>query len=168
MTISMIAAATENNVIGKDGDMPWHIPKDLKYFMRTTLGHSIIMGRKTFESFDVIKPLANRTNIVISRQANLQYPGAFVVASLAAALDIARANQELEAFIIGGQQIYQMGMNIADKIYLTRIHTELVGDTFFPNIDPTIWQLTSANPITNDPRSKYDYTFNVWERKGKD
>ena len=161
----MIAAATENNVIGRDGGMPWHIPNDLKYFMQTTLGHHVIMGRRTFQSFGMAKPLRNRINVVVSRQTDLSIPGVWVVDSIEAALALARKNGETEAFLIGGQQIYTAGMALAHKIYLTRIHTEIEGDTFFPPIDPTKWTLTSSEPHTNDPKSDYSYTFNVWQRK---
>jgi len=165
----MIAAATENNVIGKDGGMPWHIPNDLKYFMRTTLRHHIVMGRKTFEeTFGEEKPLRKRTNIVLSRQENLSYKkGVIVVNELEKALEIADNNREKELFLIGGEQIYRLGMPLADKIYLTRIHTELEGDTFFPSIDNNAWELTSSEIQENDPKSLYTYTFQVWEKRKK-
>ena len=167
MKISMIAAATENNVIGKDGEMPWYIPNDLKYFMRTTLRHHIVMGRKTFEeTFGEEKPLRKRTNIVLSRQKNLTYKkGVIVVNELEKALEIARNNEEKELFLIGGEQIYRLGMPLADKIYLTRIHTELEGDTFFPIIDEKKWILTNSETITDDAKSLYAYTFQVWEKR---
>ena len=167
MKISMIAAATENNVIGKDGEMPWHIPNDLKYFMRTTLRHHIVMGRKTFEeTFGEEKPLRKRTNIVLSRQKNLTYKkNIIVVNELEKALDIGRKNGETELFLIGGEQIYRLGMPLADKIYLTRIHTELEGDTFFPKIDEKVWKLTKSETIEDDAKSLYAYTFQVWERR---
>ncbi|MGB1204450.1 MAG: dihydrofolate reductase [Chitinophagales bacterium] len=167
MKISMIAAATENNVIGKDGEMPWHISNDLKYFMRTTRRHHIVMGRKTFEeTFGEEKPLRRRTNIVLSRQENLTYKkGVIVVDKLEKALEIGRKNGEKELFLIGGEQIYRLGMPFADKIYLTRIHTELEGDTFFPIIDKNAWSLTNSETIEDDPKSLYAYTFQIWERR---
>jgi len=112
-----------------------------------------------------MKPLRNRINVVVSRQTDLQALGVWVVPSIEAALDLARQNGETEAFLIGGQQIYTAGMALADKIYLTRIHTQLDGDTFFPTIDLNEWTLTNSESHINDPKSDYPYTFNVWQRK---
>ncbi len=165
MIISMIAAATLNHIIGKDGDMPWHLPADLKYFKRITLGHHVIMGRKTFQAFGLGKPLPKRVNIVLTRQEGLTLEGVKVAASVEEALQMAREAGETEAFLIGGEQIYRLGMEVADRIYLTRIHTELEGDTFFPVIDETKWQLESEEVYCADEKHAYDMSFRVWERK---
>lgn len=165
MKISMIAAATLNHIIGKDGDMPWHLPADLKYFKRITLHHHVIMGRKTFEAFGGGKPLPKRTNIVLTRQEGVKYEGVQVAQSVEKALELARKAGETEAFLIGGEQIYRLGMEVADRIYLTRIYTELEGDTFFPIIDEADWQLVSEERYCADEKHAYDMSFRVWERK---
>jgi len=124
MTVSMIAAATKNLVIGKDGKMPWYLPNDLRYFRRITLRHHVIMGRKTYEEFGKSKPLPKRTNIVVTRQKGLLLDGCHVVHSVEHGLEIARKNGETEAFIIGGAQIYCLALPLADRIYLTNIHRQ--------------------------------------------
>jgi dihydrofolate reductase len=163
MIISMIAAASENNVIGKDNKMAWHMPSDLKYFMDTTTGHHIIMGRKNFESLDK-RPLKNRTNVVITRTPDYTAEGCELVTSLEEALVLARNNGEQEAMIIGGGEIYRLGMEMADRIYLTRIHTNVEGDVTFPELDPDIWKEVSRDARQADERNPFDYTFLVFER----
>lgn len=164
MIVSLIAAATENHVIGFEGGMPWHLPNDLRYFKRTTIGHHIIMGRKTFEEFGLRKPLPKRTNIVLTRQ-NLSIKGCIVMNDLTKALNLAKAAGETEAFIIGGEQIYRLAMPLANRIYLTKIHTELKGDTFFPEIKPQVWKQLSAEKHYTDDKHDYNYTFTVWEKQ---
>lgn len=128
--ISLVVQISENRVIGKDNDLIWHIPEDLKRFRELTTGHPIIMGRKTYDSIG--KPLPNRTNIVITQQEGFEIPGCTVVYSLGEALVKAREIDQSEIFIIGGGQIYEQSIGIADRLYITVVHTQAVGDTYFP------------------------------------
>ncbi len=139
--MTLIAAAGENNGIGKDNDLIWHLTDDLKRFKELTDGHHIIMGRKTFESFK--KPLPNRTHVVITRQQDYKVPdGVIVVHNMEDALDVARCDQQ--PFIIGGGEIYKQALSLADKIELTRVHhTFESADTFFPEVDSYLWKETS-------------------------
>src|SRR6478609_10716069 len=156
MIISLIAAVTENHVIGKDNDLPWHLPDDMKFFMETTKGHHVIMGRKNYESLPPkFRPLPNRTNIVITRQKNFSAPGCEVVNSLEAAIEIAKANYELEVFIIGGAEIFNQSMHLAERLYITEIKTTLDGDTYFPVIDKNNWKSVSEKFHPIDERHKY-------------
>lgn len=125
MIISLIAAVSENNVIGRKKGMPWHMPEDLKYFYKITKGHHVIMGRKTFQEFGVSKPLPERTNIVISGNSDLELQGVIVMHSLIEALQYAKDNNEDECFIIGGGVIYRESIDMADKLYITRIRTHI-------------------------------------------
>ncbi len=165
MIVSMIAAATENLVIGKDGKMPWHLPNDLRYFRRITLRHHVIMGRKTYAAFGNGQPLPKRTNIVITRQKGLQLKGCQVVHSIQQGLAIAEQNGETEAFIIGGEQIYRLGLPLCHRIYLTEIKTTLMGDAFFPNFDKAQWTKIQEEAHAKDAKHAYDYVFTIWERK---
>lgn len=153
--LTIIVAAGENNAIGKDNDLIWHLSDDLKRFKSLTNGHHIIMGRKTFESFP--KPLPNRTHIVITRQNEYSVPdGVIVVNSLDDAIDAARKDKQ--PFIIGGGEIYKQSMALADKIELTRVHHSFEdADTFFPEIDNSIWK--KVNHLTHDADEKHDYAF---------
>ncbi len=153
--LTIIVAAGENNAIGKDNDLIWHLSDDLKRFKSLTNGHHIIMGRKTFESFP--KPLPNRTHIVITRQNEYRVPdGVIVVNSLDDAIDAARKDKQ--PFIIGGGEIYKQSMALADKIELTRVHHSFEdADTFFPKIDDSIWK--EVNHLTHDADEKHDYAF---------
>ena len=164
MLIAIIVAATTNRVIGKQGKMPWHLPKDLRYFKETTLGKHIIMGRKTLDSFGNGKALPKRSNIVITRQKNWAVPDTIAAPSLSAALQIARDNGEDIVFIIGGGQIYQQALPLCHRIYLTEIHTTLEGDTFFPPIDPQKWQEISRKPQPADEQHAYAFDFVIYER----
>ena len=140
--------------------MLWHLPEDLKFFKRVTSGHSIIMGRKTYESIG--RPLPNRRNIVISRQ-NLVMEGCEVVPSLDKALEITAAEEEV--FIVGGGQIYVESMERCDRLYLTRVHTRIEdADTFFPGINPENWKILSEEHHSADEKHAYDYTFLIMER----
>lgn len=129
MLISIIVIADENNGIGKNNQLLCHLPADLKYFKQTTLGHTIVMGRKTFESIG--KPLPGRTNIVISRQTDLAIEGCLVLPHLGDAINHAKASGETELFITGGGTIYELTLPLADKVYLTRLHHQFDADTFF-------------------------------------
>jgi dihydrofolate reductase len=166
MIISLIVAASENNVIGKNGQLPWHLPSDMKYFRETTMGHCVIMGRKNFDSIpEKFRPLQGRTNIIVTRQKNYSAPGCVVVNSIEKALDKATEKNETEAFIIGGGEIFKQSMGLADKIYLTRIHAKFDGDVFFPSINMKEWKEESVQHYIADKKNKYDYSFIVLSRK---
>lgn len=165
MIISLIAALTENRVIGKNNNLPWHLPDDMKYFMQTTKGHHVIMGRKNYESIpEKFRPLPNRTNIVLTRQKNFRAPGCIVVNSIEEALKIAKNNQEKEVFIIGGADIYNQGFAETTKMYLTEIKATLQGDTFFPEFDKTNWKESSRNHHLADERHLYAFDFVVYTK----
>ena len=165
LPVSLIVAATRNQVIGRDNQMPWHLPEDLRYFKQRTLGKPIIMGRKTWESLG--RPLPGRLNIVITRQADLELEGAEVFTDLDAALQRGRewAAQKGadEVMVIGGGQLYQKALQFAQRVYLTRIDLELEGDTFFPVLNAQHWQQTEAE---THPAQEQEpaYTFEVWQR----
>lgn len=165
LPVSLIVAATRNQVIGLDNQMPWHLPADLRYFKQRTLGKPIIMGRKTWESLG--RPLPGRLNIVITRQADITLEGAEVFADLKTAI---QRGQEWavqqgvdEVMVIGGGQLYQQALTLAQRVYLTRIELELDGDTFFPVLDAQLWQKTDAQ---THPAQEQEpgYTFEVWQR----
>ena len=165
--ITMIAAAGENNELGKDNDLVWHLPDDFKRFKKLTTGHPIIMGRKTFESFP--KPLPNRLHIIITR--NVQYSpvipegrekDVLVVTSMDAAL--LKAMYDEQPFIIGGGEIYSLGMEIAEKIELTRVHSSFDADTFFPKIDRSQWEKISEVHHEKDEKHNFTFTYETWVR----
>lgn len=158
-----IAVATgENFEIGKNNQLLWHMPADLKFFKQTTSGHTVIMGRKTFES--VGKPLPNRRNIVITRDRELKIDQVEVVHSLDEALNVTR-NEEKPVFIVGGAEIYRQALPKTDTLYLTTIHHTFDADTFFPEIDRTEWQVISTETHQADEKNKYNYTFEVLKSK---
>ncbi len=163
MILSIIAAADEKNGIGKNNELLCHLPADLKYFKQTTLGHTIVMGRKTYESIG--RPLPGRTNIVISRQTSLAIEGCFVFPHLDDAINHAEASGETELFITGGGTIYELTLPIANKIYLTRIHHQFDADTFFPALPTHDWECTKDEKHTADEKNKHDYSFQVYQRK---
>jgi dihydrofolate reductase len=165
MIISLIAARTQNNVIGKNNDLPWHLPDDMKYFMQTTKGHHTIMGRKNYDSIpEKFKPLPNRTNIVVTRQPDFHAPGCIVVHSLEKALEIAENDGEVETFIIGGAEIYNLGFSLATKLYITEINTVLDGDTHFPEFSKTDWKEISRVHHDKDERHAFEFDFVVYEK----
>ncbi|NHF60966.1 dihydrofolate reductase [Flavobacteriaceae bacterium TP-CH-4] len=160
----MIAAAAENNALGKDNDLIWHLPDDFKYFKNRTTGHPIIMGRKTFESFP--RPLPNRKHIIITRDKDyiVDFENCSVVHSVEEAIHSVK-NEGL-AFIIGGGEIYKQGEPFAHTIELTRVHAHFEeADTFFPEIDGTVWELKSEKFHPKDERHAYDFTLMIYERK---
>jgi dihydrofolate reductase len=163
MMISMIVAVAENGVIGKNNDLPWHLPDDLKFFKNTTKGHVILMGRKCFESFG--KPLPHRTNVIITRNTEYKQEGAKVVHSLEDALSVAKEKQETEVFVCGGEEIYRQSMDKADKLYLTRIHAKVEGDVHFPDFDEDQWELISEEYHSTDEKHVYDFTFRTYIKK---
>jgi len=158
--ISIIVAADENNVIGKDNDLIWHLPDDLKYFKKLTSGNTIIMGRKTHESIG--KALPNRTNIIITRDENYTAEGCTIVHSLDDALAI--CNKEEEAFIVGGEQIYRLALFLTDRVYLTRVHHAFDGDRHFPELDDD-WKETESEFHANDEKHKYAFTYQTYEKR---
>jgi len=159
--ITIIAAAGENNALGKDNDLVWHLPDDFKRFKKLTSGHYIIMGRKTFESFP--KPLPNRTHVVISRQKNYNNENCIVAHNLKDAL--AFAEEDEQAFIIGGGEIYKLGLPYAEKIELTRVHGEFEADAFFPELDLNDWELVNEEFHEKDEKHNYAFTYLTYQRK---
>ncbi|MFH4964552.1 dihydrofolate reductase [Gaetbulibacter sp. M235] len=160
--LTIIVAAAENDAIGKNNQLIWHLSDDLKRFKTLTNEHHIIMGRKTFESFP--KPLPNRTHIVITRQPNYQVPnGVVVVNTLEDAIEISK--QDSQPFIIGGGEIYNQALKIADKIELTRVHQSFEADTFFPEIDTSIWVETNNVYHKKENKNEFDYSFITYKRK---
>ena len=160
MTI-MIAAAAENNALGKDNEMVWHLPDDFKRFKQLTTGHHIIMGRKTFESFP--KPLPNRTHIIITRQKEYHPENCIVVGSMEEAIEKAPTNEDV--FIIGGGEIYNLGLPFSDKIELTKVHADFEADAFFPEIDSEKWVLENEEFHPKDEKHNFDFTFQTFIRK---
>jgi dihydrofolate reductase len=157
----MIAAAAENNALGKDNKIVWHLPNDFKRFKLLTSGHHIIMGRKTFESFE--KPLPNRTHIIITRQHNYKADGCIIVESMENALDACPSNED--SFIIGGGEIYSLGMPYADKLEITRVHESFDADAYFPEIDKNEWIIDTTEFNAKDQNHKFDYTYETFLRK---
>ena len=153
--ITIIAAAAQNDSIGKDNQLIWHLSNDLKRFKSLTSGHHIIMGRKTFESFP--KALPNRVNVIITRDKNYTAENAIVALAL--------AKDDEQPFIIGGGEIYRQSLDIATRIELTRVHHEFEGDTFFPEIDPEVWKEVSREDHVKDEKHAYDYSFITYEKK---
>ena len=160
--LTIIAAASENNALGKDNQLLWHLPEDFKRFKTLTSGHYIIMGRKTFESFP--KPLPNRTHVIITRQSDYIAPeGCIVVSSLEEAIEACPKNEDV--FIIGGGEIYKQSIDMADKVELTRVHTSVEADTFFPEIDTNIWKLVFEEFHPKDEKHGFDFTFLTYVRR---
>ena len=159
--IIMIAAVAENNALGKDNELVWHLPNDFKRFKTLTSGHHIIMGRKTFESFP--KPLPNRTHIIITRQKNYQAEGCIIVDSIEKALSICPKDED--SFIIGGGEIYTLGLAYTDKIEITRVHSSFEADAYFPEINKKDWKLEKYEFNEKDEKHKYDYTYETDIRK---
>ncbi len=163
MILSLLVAADEQNVIGKDNQLPWHLPNDLKYFKNLTWGLPVVMGRKTFESIG--KPLPGRKNIVITRNKDYRADGVEVVHEIENAIAVARKAGAREVFVIGGAEIFTSVLDKTDRIYLTRIHHRFEGDVYFPPVDEEAWQLVKQHRNQPDEKNKYAHTFQVWERK---
>lgn len=164
MIISLIAAAAKNNAIGKDGDMPWRLSNDLKYFKNITWGLPVVMGRKTFESFGKGKPLPGRKNIILTRQPDFQPEGVVTVKSAEDAIFLVNEMDIKEMMVIGGGEIYRLFFEKAKRIYLTRVDAEPEADTFFPDVDPAVWKLVSQKDHEADAKNDHNYSFQVWER----
>ena len=161
MTVSMIVAMDRNRVIGHDGDLPWHLSEDLKRFKQLTMGHHIIMGRKTLESIGRLLP--GRTSVVVTRQADFDFPGAVVVNSLQEAID--KAKGDGEAFIIGGAEIYNQSLVLVDRIYLTEIDAEVTGDATFPDFERAQWSVIERTEHTTDERNDFPHSFTILDRR---
>lgn len=159
--ISLIVAVAENNVIGKDNQLPWHLPNDLRFFKATTTGKAVVMGRKCFESIG--KPLPNRTNIVITRQKDYQKEGILVAYSLSEALDLCPKDTEL--VVIGGAEIYQLALPLVQTMYITRVKANIEGNVFFPAINWQEWQETNRNTHLSDEKHAYPFDIITYQRK---
>ena len=160
---AILAAVSENGVIGKDGDLPWRLPDEMKYVKRTTMGHTLLMGRKTYESIG--KPLPGRTSIVVTRnRAYDPHPEVIVVESFAAGVEAARERGETVCFVFGGESLYAEALPTADALYLTRVHTAVEGDAFFPAFDESAWKRTLDEPHEADERHAHAFSFQVFER----
>ena len=158
--LSIIVAMSENRVIGRDGALPWHLPADLKRFKQLTMGHAIVMGRKTYES--IARPLPGRRSIVLSRNVDYRPVGVDVVANLQEALK--QTDDQQEVFVIGGSSLYQMALPVADRIYLTEVATKLEGDVLFPEFDRNEWQLVDSLPAEIDEKSSLSFCFKIFDR----
>lgn len=163
MKISLVVAVSENQVIGKNNQLLWRLPNDMKFFKNTTWAMPVVMGRKTFASLG--KALKGRTNIVITRNPSWSAEGVQCAASLEEAFRLARSTDALEVFVIGGGEIYREAMPLAHRIYLTRVHASFEGDTFFPALEASDWTMVSQLDFNADEQHAYPYSFQVWERR---
>ena len=165
--LSLMVAKASNRVIGRNNKLPWYLPNDLKYFKQVTFGKPVIMGRKTWDSLG--KPLPGRTNIVITRQPDFQAEGAKVVATLDEAVtmaeNVAFIEGQDEAVVMGGAEIYALALPKADRLYLTEVHAEVEGDTWFPEYDTAEWKEIGREDFSAEGPNPYDYSFVVYERK---
>ena len=159
--ISLIVAVAKNGIIGTGGTMPWHITEDFAHFKAVTIGHSVVMGRKTYESIG--RPLPRRRNIVITRNAELAIEGCEMASSLEGALAMCAGEEEV--FVIGGGEIYRQAMPLADKLYITHVGVEVEGDTRFPEIDPTIWREVSREEFDQGKEFDHPFSFVDYERQ---
>ena len=161
---SMIVAVSENNVIGKNGTMPWHLKTDLQRFKELTTNHCVIMGRNCFNSIG--KPLPNRTNIIVSSNMDLEIPGCIVKPSLQYAADYTNSRYDSTPFIIGGGTLYRQAINLVNVLYLTRVHTIIEdGDVFFPELDMSKWDIEHTEDVPADKDNDFDTTFMILRRK---
>lgn len=163
MNLATVVAASENNVIGKNNQLLWNLPNDMKFFKNTTWGMPVIMGRKTFDALG--KPLPGRTNIIITRKEDWQPEGTIVVNNIDAAIAAAAGADAKEAFVIGGGEIFTQVLPKVHRMYLTRVHATFDGDAWFREFDPLDWDLLSQLDFPADNRHAYPYSFQVWERK---
>lgn len=165
MIRSIIVARADNNVIGKDNGLIWHMPHDLRFFKETTSGHYVIMGRKSYEAIN--KPLPNRLNIIITRNQNYYIENCLVLHSLQEALELGQQQKQTEVFILGGGEIYRQALDqgVVDRIYLTEIKESFKGDTYFPTLDMSEWQETHREEFKADHQNPHDYAFVTLERK---
>lgn len=162
MKISLIVAAAQNNVIGRNNDLPWKLPDDMKHFVNKTKGHHILTGRKNFESFGKVLP--NRPNLIVTRDPSYTQDGAHVFPSILEAINFAKTNGENELMIIGGGEIYKQCLAIAECIYLTRVDAEIEGDTFFPALREEEWKMVKNISHPADDRHAYSFSFQEFQR----
>lgn len=162
MLISAIVAMSKNRVIGKDNGIPWYLPADMKYFKKTTMGHHVIMGRKTFLSIG--RPLPKRTNIVLTRDPFFVATDVIVASSIKEAINYSLSAKEDEVFIIGGGEIYKQSMQQLDRIYLTQIDIEIEGEVFFPELNELEWKMLFEEPHQADEKNPHNYNFQIYER----
>lgn len=160
MRISIIVAVAENGVIGKADGLPWRLSSDLKRFKRTTMGHHMIMGRKTFDSIG--RPLPGRTSIVLSRNPDLSIDGCLVASDLEQAIEM--AGDDKEVFVIGGRQIYDLALKRSDRLYWTQVHAKPDGDTFFPDVDWEMWRQVSEEAGPADQSNEFPTTYRIYDR----
>lgn len=166
MDISLIWAMADNGVIGRDHGLPWHLPKDLKFFMTATRGKPVIMGRRTFETLKA--PLPGRTNIVMTRDPDYRRKGITVVGNFAEALKVARARCEAdgvdEIMVAGGADVYRLGLAVATRLYVTRVHAEVAGDTRFPEVDWSRFEVVESESFPADERHEHPFSISVYRR----
>ena len=163
MNITLVVAASENNAIGLNNQLLWHLPKDMRFFKNTTWGMPILMGRKTFESMGS-KPLNGRLNIIITRNKNWVNEDVTVVHTMEEATSLATKFSYNELLVIGGGEIYEMALPLAEKIWLTRVHTTIEGDVYFPKLN-TEWKMVSSTQNAADEKHKFSFDFECWKRK---
>jgi dihydrofolate reductase len=163
MKLALVAAVADNGVIGRDGDMPWHLPDDLRHFKRLTTGRCVVMGRRTFESLR--RMLKDRTVVVLTRDPHWKAEGAATAGDLDAALAVARERGEELVLVAGGEAVYAESLPRADVLHLTRVHARPEGDTFFPDFDEREWELVSETPHPADARHAHAFTFQEYRRR---
>lgn len=160
--ISLLVAMDTNRLIGKDNQLPWHLPQDLAYFKKTTMNHKIVMGRKTFESIG--RPLPGRENIIVTRDQDYSQEGCLVLNSLEGIVELSEQSDE-EIFVIGGAEIFQQILPCSDRLYITHIYHEFEGDTYFPKTNEEEWDMVKSDKRIKDENNPYDYEFAVYEKK---
>lgn len=160
--ISLLYAMDKNRLIGRNNQLPWHLPQDLAYFKRVTMDHKIVMGRKTFDSIG--KPLPGRENIIITRDKNYLCDGCKVLHSIDELLELSSSHKDEEIFVIGGAEIFKEILPFSDRLYITYIHHEFEGDTFFPPTNESEWKMISKEPGIKNEKNPYDYEFVVYEK----
>jgi dihydrofolate reductase len=166
MILSLIAAVGKNGIIGSNGDLPWHLPADMKFFSKTTRGHHVLMGRKNFESIPAkFRPLPGRPNIIVTRNSEYTADGAHVVSSIDAGISYAKHRGEEELFIIGGGEIYQQTIDQAERMYLTHVNAQPEGETHFPSFDPEEWNKEEILYHPKDDIHNYSFQICVYTRK---
>lgn len=158
--LSLIVAISDNQVIGREGQLPWHLSADLQRFKRLTMGHHIVMGRKTYDSIG--RQLPGRTSIVLTRQPDWAVEGVVTATDFESALT--QAGDDEEVFVIGGNQIYQLALPLVDRLYVTRVHATVQGDTYFPDITTDQWLLKQTDSFAADEKNDHDYSFLVYQR----
>ena len=161
--LAMIVAASDNDVIGRDGDLPWKISADLKRFKSLTMGHHLVMGRKTFESIGRLLP--GRTTVIVTRNKAYKFDGALVAHSLEQALDLAAADES--PFLVGGAELYSVGLPQVNRLYLTRVHADVEGDTWLPSLDWSCWQLVEKESFPADEKNEFAFSFEDYIRQAE-